>query len=74
MSGPKNANARARAAMRWPSRQMTAREIAGAPVRAATARARSASTSPSAPSATWASVSALPGRNNSAGDFTIALT
>ena len=38
------------------------------------ARARSASTSPSAPSATCASVSALPGRNNSAGDFAIALT
>ena len=47
--------------MRWPSRQITQSEIAGASGRAAMARARSASTSPSAPSATCASVSGWPG-------------
>ena len=36
---------------------------------AAIARARSEMTSPSAPSATWASVRARPGANNSAGDL-----
>src|ERR1035437_8089616 len=71
MSGPKNASARDSAAMRWPSRQITASEIAGASGRAAMARARSASTSPSAPSATCASVSGWPACNNAAGDLAI---
>src|SRR5664280_3751871 len=56
MSGPKNASAR---------------DIAGASGRAAMARARSASTSPSAPSATCASVSGWPACNNAAGDLAI---
>ncbi len=46
--------ARDKAAIRCPSRQITASEIAGASLSAAIARARSASTSPSAPSATCA--------------------
>src|SRR5450631_3225113 len=71
MSGPKNANARDSAAMRWPSRQITASEIAGASWRAAMARARSANTSPSAPSATCASVSGWPACNKVAGDLAI---
>src|SRR5215831_18280731 len=72
MSGPKKASERDKAAMRWPSRQITASEIAGAFGFAATARARSASTSPSAPSTTCASVSGAPARNNSAGDLAMA--
>src|SRR5471032_660811 len=71
MSGPKNASARDSAAMRWPSRQITESEIAGASGRAAMARARSASTSPSAPSATCAKVSGWPACNNAAGDLAI---
>ena len=70
----KTLKARDSAAMRCPSRQITASEIAGASLPAAMARARSASTSPSAPSATCASVSGLPGLSNSAGDFAILLT
>src|ERR1022692_4737688 len=71
MSGPKNASARDSAAMRWPSRQITASEIAGASGRAAMARARSASTSPAEPSATCAKVSGWPACNNAAGDLAI---
>ncbi len=48
-----------------------ARLVAGASARAATARARSAMTSPSAPSATLASVSGRPRRSDAAGDFAI---
>ena len=69
ISGPKNASARDSAAMRWPSRQITASEIAGAFGRAAMARARSASTSPSAPSATCASVSGCAGLQQCGGRF-----
>ena len=69
MSGPKNASARDSAAMRWPSRQITASEIAGASGRAAMARARSASTRPSAPSATCASVSGCAGLQQFGGRF-----
>jgi len=61
-------------AIRWPSRQITASDMAGASLPAAMARARSASTSPSAPSATWDKVSALPALSNSAGDFVFAFT
>ena len=57
MSGPKNETARDSVAMRWPSRQITAIETAGAALLAAIARARSASTKPSAPSATCANIS-----------------
>ena len=68
MSGAKKASARASAAMRAPSRQITAKLIAGDAGRAATARARSESTSPSAPSATPARLSGRPGASRSAGD------
>ncbi len=74
MSGPKKASARDSAAMRWPSRQITLSEIAGASGRAATARAKSASTSPSAPSATSDKVSGWPACSNVAGDVAFALT
>src|SRR5215470_14412764 len=57
MSGAKKASARASWAMRGPSRQMTSRLVAGGSGRAASERARSAMTSPSAPSATLARVS-----------------
>src|SRR5579875_1465589 len=70
-SGPKKASARDSACMRWPSRQITASDIAGASALAATARARSASTRPSAPSATCASVRTLPGWRDCAGERTI---
>ena len=73
-SGPKKLRARDSAAIRCPSRQITASEIAGASLPAAMARARSPRTSPSAPSATCASVRAFPGFSNSAGDFLIILT
>src|SRR5215203_365737 len=69
MSGPKKEMPRASAAIRLPSRQTTARLIAGALPRAAIARARSERTSPSAPSATLARVSALSVDSSSAGDF-----
>ncbi len=71
MSGAKNVSARASAAMRGPSRQITTRLVAGGLGRAATARARSATTSPSAPSATPERVSGRPGSSSSAGDFAI---
>ena len=65
--------ARAQAvAMRGPSRQTTASEIAGGLARDAMARARSASTRPSAPSAMPASVSGRPGESRSAGDLASA--
>ena len=67
-SGAKKVSERDSAAMREPSRQITARLIAGADGRAATARARSASTSPSAPSATPERCSGRPGASRSAGD------
>jgi hypothetical protein len=67
-SGAKNSKARANCCMRGPSRQTTARLIADGFGRAATARAKSETTSPSAPSATLAKVSARPGASNSAGD------
>src|SRR5258708_6249299 len=51
MSGAKNDSARASAAIRGPSRQITKALVAGGLVRAATARARSEMTKPSAPSA-----------------------
>ena len=57
--------------MRGPSRQTASRLVAGASARAATARARSAMTSPSAPSATLASVSGRPAASDAAGDFAI---
>ena len=69
MSGAKNDSARASAAMRGPSRQTTSALVAGACVRAATARARSEMTRPSAPSATLASVSGRSGASSSAGDW-----
>src|SRR5690349_9042006 len=68
-SGPKKPSARPSACMRWPSRQITVSEIAGAPAFAAIARARSASTRPSAPSATSDSVRTLPACRELAGDF-----
>ena len=69
-SGAKNSSARANCCIRGPSRQTTARLTAGGFGFAATARARSATTSPSAPSATLAKVSARPGASSAAGDFT----
>ena len=68
-SGAKNSSARASCCMRGPSRQTTARLTAGGFGRAATARARSETTRPSAPSVTLARVSARPGLSSSAGDL-----
>src|SRR6185437_9619822 len=73
-SGPKKANERDKVAIRCPSRQITASEMAGAFLSAAIARARSASTSPSAPSATLAKVKGWPARSNVAGDLAMLLT
>jgi hypothetical protein len=56
-SGAKNSSERASCCMRGPSRQTTARLIAGGFGLAATARAMSDTTSAFAPSATLASVS-----------------
>src|SRR4029077_3348337 len=66
-SGAKKPSARARTAMRGPSRHTTTTLVAGALARAATARARSETTNPSAPSATPASVSGRPATRSSAG-------
>src|SRR5262245_31448617 len=54
--------------MRAPSRQMTRRLVAGALRCAATARARSAQTRPSAPSATPVTANGRPGSSISAGE------
>ena len=69
MSGAKNANARASVAMRGPSRQITVRLTAGGTDPAATERARSASTKPSAPSATLPRTSGRPGTGRYACDL-----
>src|SRR5262245_58660478 len=71
MSGAKNATARESCAMRGPSRHTTSRLVAGASGLAATARARSAMTRPSAPSATLDSVSGRPATSCSAGERAI---
>src|ERR1700682_5177640 len=68
MSAAKKASDRASWASRGPSRQPTTRLVAGGSARPATARARSATTMPLAPSATPASVSGRPGCSSSAGD------
>src|SRR5262249_37737175 len=60
--------------MRGPSRQTMSRLVTGALTRAATARARSQTMSPCAPSTTDASVSGHPGFNNSAGDRAMLAT
>ena len=69
MSGAKKPSARDSIAMRGPSRQITAALMAGGDAPAAMARARSAMTRPSAPSAMPASVSGRPGLSRVAGDW-----
>ena len=69
MSGAKKPSARDSIAMRGPSRQITAVLMAGGALPAAMARARSAMTKPSAPSAMPASVSGRPGFSRAAGDW-----
>ena len=70
-SGAKNSRERASCCMRGPSRQTTASVIAERFGCAEIARARSETMRPSAPSATFAMVSAWPGERSPAGEVAV---